>query len=475
MVPLVLALTLTLTFALVLVSCMCQHRVQTLWFEQRVDHFDRTDARTWYQRYYASTQYIGSSTNPIVFFELGWEAPLEPAQVELDTFLWRAAKTHKGLFVSAEHRFFGQSQPLNGTLPDSELGLVTTEQALADFAQLIVALNDRFRFGAPLRVIVSGCSYSGELAAMMRTKYSHLVAAAVAGSPNAKNMVADMNLFFPHSVRAITYVQNDNGACVKRIAEANQALFNLTSSAAGLKIVSQMFLTCTPLSNPKDVAHFFALLLNAWYWANIMFDAPATYLGRFTISEACPILTNTTLSALEQYAVIYGTTLGASPCFSTDYTAYVTFMKQSTSIDNRPLLFEVCNELGSFLTTTGSGSPWVGVSIDYYRRMCKDVFDIDVTDELVQWTFGAHYGLDRLGEDIEGPSNVLVVNGMFDGGWPYALQNSSTPGVSVINVQCGHCGFAGALSANPQIAAKQQEIAQQIDNWVKAMNVSASK
>lgn len=447
---------------------LCEsNQVQTLWFNQQVDHFNHRDQRNWPQRFYLNASFVApTDPAPVIFFELGWEAPLESADVTRDFYLWHAARRHRAVFVAMEHRFYGASQPLNGTLRDDQLHLITTEQALADFAALIVALKSALNRAAA-RVIVDGCSYSGELAAMMRVKYPHLVDAAIAGSPNARHMVADMRLFLPHSVDAISFLQNDNGFCVKRIAEANQQLQLLTSTAAGLATVDQMFVTCSPLTGAANITHFYGLLLNAWYWANIAFDSPSTGgLGKFTIAQACALLTNTSQPAVVQYALLYDAFIGSPGCFDVNYDAYVAYMRQATSIESRPLLFEVCNELGSFLTTNSTKQPWFGVPVDYYRSVCKDVFDIDLTDETIQWTFGGHFGLDRLGIQSDGADNILVVNGMLDGGWPYAVQDTKTVSTSVVNVaNCGHCGWFAA-SANPAIVAAQQAIETQIDNWI---------
>lgn len=61
------------------------------------------------------------------------------------------------------------------------LSYLTSEQALADLANFIVKMNEKYRFG-DTRWILFGGSYPGSLAAWMRLKYPHLVTASVSSS-----------------------------------------------------------------------------------------------------------------------------------------------------------------------------------------------------------------------------------------------------------------------------------------------------
>lgn len=85
---------------------------------------------------------------------------------------------HKAKLVALEHRFYGKSIPY-GNLELSNLKYLTAEQALADLAYFITAMNadktDR-------EVVVIGGSYPGALSAWFREKYPHLAVASWSSS-----------------------------------------------------------------------------------------------------------------------------------------------------------------------------------------------------------------------------------------------------------------------------------------------------
>lgn len=103
---------------------------------------------------------------------------------EISSYLFR--------LVFAEHRYYGQSKPFgNKSFTDPEYsGYLSSQQALADYADLLSAINTKHR-----PVIVFGGSYGGMLAAWMRMKYPHLVTGAIASSAPILQFTADCNRF----------------------------------------------------------------------------------------------------------------------------------------------------------------------------------------------------------------------------------------------------------------------------------------
>jgi len=95
------------------------------------------------------------------------------------------AKRHHALIVFLEHRFFGSSLPfgpVDSYSPTaSRIGLLSVEQALADYAAIISYLRDSKRaWDSP--VITFGGSLAGTLSAFMRIKYPNIVDMAWASS-----------------------------------------------------------------------------------------------------------------------------------------------------------------------------------------------------------------------------------------------------------------------------------------------------
>ena len=80
---------------------------------------------------------------------------------DLQGFMWAIAPQFSAMVVFAEHRYYGQSLPFG---PDSykdstRLAYLTSEQALADFAELISSLQSKY---GPVPVVAFGGSYGGD-------------------------------------------------------------------------------------------------------------------------------------------------------------------------------------------------------------------------------------------------------------------------------------------------------------------------
>lgn len=92
------------------------------------------------------------------------------------------ARKHNALCFQLEHRFYGQSRPTED-LSIQNLKYLSSEQALADLANFIVAMNEKYQLDIDtVKWIAFGGSYAGSLAAWLRVKYPHLLFAAVSSS-----------------------------------------------------------------------------------------------------------------------------------------------------------------------------------------------------------------------------------------------------------------------------------------------------
>jgi len=115
--------------------------------------------------------------------------------------MWEIAEEFRALIVFAEHRYYGTSMPYGNKSYDdnSRLGYLTSQQALADYVDLITYLRhngsfssrslnetgDIYDFGvsdtigtspsSTNPVIAFGGSYGGMLAAWFRMKYPAII------------------------------------------------------------------------------------------------------------------------------------------------------------------------------------------------------------------------------------------------------------------------------------------------------------
>lgn len=89
--------------------------------------------------------------------------------------MWEISREFNALVVFAEHRYYGESMPYEKSSFDDKvkLGYLTSQQAMADFVDLIKYLrNDTLCIDKrPNPVIAFGGSYGGMLAAWFRIKY----------------------------------------------------------------------------------------------------------------------------------------------------------------------------------------------------------------------------------------------------------------------------------------------------------------
>ena len=93
------------------------------------------------------------------------------------------AEEENAFIVYAEHRYYGQSLPYgNSSFTPENMAYLSVENALADFAQLIVQLKKTYK--GPL--ICFGGSYGGLLSMYMRMTYPNLVNGALAASSPGK-------------------------------------------------------------------------------------------------------------------------------------------------------------------------------------------------------------------------------------------------------------------------------------------------
>lgn len=100
--------------------------------------------------------------------------------------MWEHAEAASALIMFAEHRFYGESWPCGGedaAMADC-LNLLTHEQAMADYVQLLAAYKESLGATGTKEspVIAFGGSYGGMLAAWMRMKYPVTIAGAIAAS-----------------------------------------------------------------------------------------------------------------------------------------------------------------------------------------------------------------------------------------------------------------------------------------------------
>lgn len=162
---------------------------KTFNFSSKIDHFSYRNTDKFNMRYFISKCYYKDG-GPI-FFYTGNEGDLEDFATNTG-IMWDLAPQFNATIIFAEHRFYGKSQPFGDKSYSSlaNLGYLTAEQALGDYADFLIALKGGvpnnntlpYVYSSDTPVIAFGGSYGGMLAAWMRMKYPHLISGAWASS-----------------------------------------------------------------------------------------------------------------------------------------------------------------------------------------------------------------------------------------------------------------------------------------------------
>lgn len=157
------------------------------YFDQLIDH-GRPELGTFKQRYFYSTDYYNGPGSPVSVEALS-EAALPSEYVDLTnrTMVGFIAQSLGGATITLEHRFYGNSTPLKGTANTEDLQPFTLENSIDDLVYF--ARNLKLPFDAdgashPDKTpwTLSGCSYSGALAAWTEKLASGTFWAYEAGS-----------------------------------------------------------------------------------------------------------------------------------------------------------------------------------------------------------------------------------------------------------------------------------------------------
>ncbi|KAG6898404.1 hypothetical protein C0992_004115 [Termitomyces sp. T32_za158] len=156
------------------------------WFEQPLDHFSKGSNHTFLQRYWVNNRhYVAGSGGPVIVLD-GGETSGEDRLTYLDTGIVEIlTRATGGLGVVLEHRYYGQSIPVDNFTTDS-LRWLDNEQAAADSANFMSSVKfegineDLTASNTPW--IYYGGSYAGARAAHMKILYPELTYGSIASS-----------------------------------------------------------------------------------------------------------------------------------------------------------------------------------------------------------------------------------------------------------------------------------------------------
>ncbi|KAJ2161490.1 hypothetical protein GGF46_001429 [Coemansia sp. RSA 552] len=263
------------------------------WYAQPVDHADGSSAK-WQQQYLVNATFY--KPGGPVFISTPGELPVSTKYVDKSHFT-QLAQSMGGLLVTMEHRFFGLSNPLPD-LTGASLQHLTIENALEDFASFVRAVKTRpssvFRVPvkAGAKVVFYGGSYSGNVAAWMRSEYPDLVQGAWSSSAIAYGRLE--NYQFDQSFGK--YLQTLG--CAKQFNQAIEAVDKVLVSGTANEVVALQEKFGVPNLTPQDTAGLLSGL-------GIAFSlSPVSNTSNPIQSAVCSFFNSTSVAPLDAYTAV---------------------------------------------------------------------------------------------------------------------------------------------------------------------------
>ena len=243
--------------------------------DQYVDHFGFTEAQTFEQRYLVNTEYWRPPSHPDgpgpIFFYCGNEGYIETFAGN-SGFMFDIAGDYGAMLLFLEHRYYGHSFPFGSAeaayANTSTLQYLTSEQAIADFAQFLTWFKSDSSTACEgkcvdVPVIGFGGSYGGMLSSWMRMKYPHILAGAIAASAPIWQFYGLVAPTVYNSIVTRDYTL-DTPNCAAGIQKGWDILDFMAQSKDGLQQLTNIFRPCNISTfTPDNVGSIWGFLSEA--------------------------------------------------------------------------------------------------------------------------------------------------------------------------------------------------------------------
>lgn len=437
------------------------------WLIQKLDHFDPPNGQTWWQRYQTNATWFKNSRNSPVFLMIGGEGPASAKWMVMGSWM-DYAKKYNALCFQLEHRFYGASQPKDLDLTVSSLRYLNSEQALADVAYFIEAMNEKYKLTSSNKWIVFGGSYSGSLAAWARLKYPHLIHAAVSSSAPIL-AVADFKGYDEVVRQALTF---SSPSCAKNVNEAALLVENRLKTSSDVEGLAKKFNRCSLNTTNRFELAFFVDSLADNFRGAVQYShdnrRPLHSVGLPTVDQLCEIMTNEKLDLIGRYAEVNQFMSLGDPDTCQDVT-YEDFVQELRGVSAaRSWYYQTCTEFGFYQTSSTHKSLFGSLlNLEFFVETCKRIFDNEFN--FYRMLKGIRrsnilYG----GLDIE-VSRVVFIQGTLDPWHVLGLTKSSKVGNTVILINgTAHCANMYPPSQNDsvQLINARNEIEGLIGKWL---------
>lgn len=377
------------------------------------------------------------------------------------------AKHFDALCFQLEHRYYGKSKPTEN-LSTENLIYLSSEQALADLAYFIEAMNKEHKLPAGTKWIVQGGSYPGSLAAWMRMRYPHLVHGAMSASGPLLAKLDFKEYFYVVRDALSEY----NVGCTKAIFDAFQQVDILLKHMIGQRSLNKLFRLCDDIdvSNGDDVTSLFENL--ASNFAGVVQynkdNRPRSPTHNITIDVVCDVMLNQQKGTpVHRLGLVNDMLLAASNQTCLDYT-YNKMIQQLTNTSwessmaegGRQWTYQTCVEFGFFQTSDKFPA-------DFFTKQCADIFGRKFSRDLLQK--GIMRTNTLYGDLHIQASRIVFVHGSTDPWHTLGITetvNKEAPAIYIKDT--AHCAVMYPSSKDdlPQLVAARKQIRNLIGQWL---------
>ncbi|XP_072244682.1 dipeptidyl peptidase 2 [Leuresthes tenuis] len=440
------------------------------YFSQTVDHFNFNSMGngTFNQRYLITEKYWKKGYGPIFFYTGNegdiWEFALNSG------FIIELAAQQKALVIFGEHRYYGRSLPFGkDSFNIPQVGLLTVEQALADYAVMITELKQQLA-ATDCPVIVFGGSYGGMLSVYMRLKYPNIVAGALAASAPILSTagLGDTRQFF----RDVTAdFENIATECSDAVRGAFHELKELAECQDYSRIQSELAL-CNPPSSIRDIHQLNGLLRNV-FTLMAMLDYPysTSFMGNMPanpVKVACKTMLRGSdlLANLRDTAGIVYNSTGLLTCFDL-YSLYVECADPTgcgLGFNSLAWDYQACTEIELCYESNNLTDmfPPMAFTEKYREIYCSKRWGVVPRPGWLQIQFW--------GDALSTASNIIFSNGDLDPWANGGVRKSLSSSLIALNISGGahHLDLRGHNEADPpSVTGVRKTESELIAQWVK--------